>query len=291
LLPKVGLNIVPVTPDRLVEAAQVAERLGYDSVWSGEIIVSPFERQTAYHTGKAPFRSDTAFLEPFVALAAIATATTTVRLGTGIVVLPVRDPFLTARAIVTLDVLSGGRLEVGAGVGWMKDQSDIMRRAFSTRGLCMEEFLDVLDLLFTEDRPEYHGSFFDFPPVGFEPKPVQRPRPPLLLGGTSEVARRRAALRGDGYYGNAASPAIARDLLATMRAERAAAGVQGPFGYSAVSMRMPSAESLDELAEAGVERVVVTPWEAVDEGGARGKRVTIESIEAYAVAIGLEPRA
>lgn len=279
MIPKIGLNISPVRPEQAVAAAQLAERLGFESVWAGEIVVSPFERQSAYHNDKPPFRADSDFVEPFVLLAAIASATESIRLGTGVVVLPVRDPFLTARAIVTLDRLSGGRFELGAGVGWMRDQSDILRADFSQRGAVMEEFLDVLEQLFTEPRPEYHGRHFDFPPVGFEPKPSSMPR--LWLGGTSQAALSRAARRGDGYYGAAATPAAAADLLARLRELRSDQNVDGTFALSLIAMSAPSAADLEGYGGVGVERVVVTPWARRDDGTPRG-RITLDSIDQYA---------
>jgi probable F420-dependent oxidoreductase len=261
---RVGLNVVPVAPAALVDAARLAEELGFESVWSGEHVAVPFEMRSRYPGGKMPFAPDSMFVEPLVMLSHLAAVTTRVRLGVGIYLLPLRDPILAGRAIATLDVLSQGRLDLGIGVGWCEEEFRYVGRDFHKRGKLADELIDALGTLFNDPRPEFHGKFFDFGPIGFEPKPVQRPRPKLHVGGFGAHTLRRAALRGDGYYAGARSPEEVAANVAALRAEEKRVGrTLPPAQVSMISLGPPpDAGELAALASAGVERVVVTPWAA-----------------------------
>jgi probable F420-dependent oxidoreductase len=136
----------------------------------------------------------------------MAAVTTTVRLGTCIAVLPMHHPIHLARAIATLDVLSHGRVSVGTGVGMIEAEYEAVGEDFHTRGARLDEMIQVMDVLYRDPAPEFHGRFYDFPPSGFEPKPVQKPRPPLLIGGYGERALRRCVEVGDGWFGSGQAP-------------------------------------------------------------------------------------
>jgi probable F420-dependent oxidoreductase len=260
---KIGLNLVPVAPGRLVEVARAAEALGYESVWSGEHVALPVDADFSMYPGAEPvFLPDSVFLEPLVALSHIAAATHRIRLGVGILILALRDPLPAGRAIATLDVLSGGRLDLGIGVGWSAEEYRATGRDYATRGRRTDEMIDALDVLFTRGSPEFHGRFFDFPPIGFQPKPVQQPRPRFHIGGFAPAALDRAVTRGDGWYGAARSPEDARPVVAALRAKRAqTARADQPFEITLISLDEPPDRALIEgFADAGVDRIVVTPW-------------------------------
>jgi probable F420-dependent oxidoreductase len=287
---KVGLNIVWAKPEHVIEFAQTAEALGYESVWSGEHVSLPATPDwwrlfpaaeilgDAFTEDMVPFSPDSPFLDPMIVLAAIAAATERVRLGIGIYMLTLRDAVLVGRTIASLDVLSGGRLDLATGLGWTEDEYRFTGNNWKTRGKRCNELIRALRVLFEDERPEFHGEFFDFDPIGFEPRPIQRPLP-IHIGGGGPPAMRRAATLGNGWYGEAGPiPEIER-----LRAE--AGRADEPFEYSTIALGAPSTAELEELAAQGVHRVVVTPWigERVGEVGRDGLGV----IEQYARSVGL----
>ncbi|HWE69357.1 MAG TPA: TIGR03619 family F420-dependent LLM class oxidoreductase, partial [Acidimicrobiales bacterium] len=218
MTPGVGVNLSPVPADELAEAAELAEALGFESVWIGEHVIIPWEWTSAYpYADHPPLRPDFRFYDPFVALAHVGAVTSSILLGTGVVILPLRDPFLTARSMVTADLLSGGRLLLGLGAGWLQEEYDVLGRDFSSRGRRFDEALGVLDVLCTEERPEYHGTHFDLPAAAFEPKPGPHRRPPFLLGGASPAALRRVARHGDGWYGSRHPPSEVAEIVEGLR--------------------------------------------------------------------------
>jgi probable F420-dependent oxidoreductase len=252
----VGVNVVPLHPTALLEAGLLAEELGFESVWIGEHIIVPEAIESPYpHADRPPFGANTRFLEPIAALCSVAAVTSTIRLGTGVLVLPARDPFVTARSIVTADVLSGGRFELGVGVGWMRDEFRIMGMEFDNRVARMLEMIELFNELFTAEHPTFHGEFWKLPESGFEPKPIQKPRPPLLMGGISRAALRRTADHADGWIGPNLTAPEARefvDELVRLRGNRAPLRITVQAAIDA---------DLDEYSAAGVDRVIVVPWQ------------------------------
>ena len=281
-----GLNMVPVRLEQLTEVARRAEELGFESLWVGEHVLTPVELSYRYPgaTGKPPFVPDSRFPEPFATLAHLGAVTSTIRLGTGILILPLHPPVGIARSIATVDVLSGGRLSLGLGVGWMREEFDAAGQDFTTRGRRMDEMLQVLDLLFTAARPSCAGDYYQLPEMGVEPKPLQQPRPPFLVGGSSGAALRRAARYGDGWYGGQESPGQAATVVAELRRLRAGYGRDdGPFEITVLTGWGETfrPELVAAYEEAGVDRMVVTPW-------ARS-REALPAIEAFAEAAALSP--
>ncbi|HVX18819.1 MAG TPA: TIGR03619 family F420-dependent LLM class oxidoreductase [Acidimicrobiales bacterium] len=287
---KVGLNIVWAQPQHVVAFAQAAEELGYESVWSGEHVSLPATDDwwrsfpladvlgDAFTADMVPFEPTSPFLDPMIVLAHVAAATERVRLGIGIYMLTLRDAVLVGRTLATLDVLSGGRLDMATGLGWTADEYRFTGNDWSVRGKRCNELIRALRVLFESPAPEFHGDFFDFGPLGFEPKPLQRPLP-IHIGGGGPPALRRAAQLGDGWYGEThVIPEIER-----LRAEAGRADL--PFEYSTISLGTVSNEELAALAEQGVHRVVVTPWPGrrVGEVGLEG----LADIERYANEVGL----
>ena len=189
----------------LLEAAQRAEALGFDSVWAADRIVTPWRIDTpyAYNEDRRFFvPPDAPFLEPLTCLAYLAGGTSRITLGMSVLVLPYRHPLHWAKVATTLDHLSRGRFVLGVGVGWMVEEFAALGRAdvFAQRGAVSDEQLRLVETLWTEPRPRFEGRFYRFDEVGFEPKPLQRPRVPIWVGGEGRAARRRAGRHGDAWF-------------------------------------------------------------------------------------------
>ena len=273
-----GLNFTPVYPAEMATLARAAEDAGFESLWIGEHVIVPFDGVP--EGDRRNFRADSRFVEPWVALSHLAAVTTTVRLGTCVVVLPMHSPFHLARAIGTADVLSGGRISVGVGSGNIEAEYVAVGEDWPTRGPRMDEMIAVMHALFNDDRPEFHGAHYDIAPSGFEPKPIQRPRPPLLIGGTGPAALRRAVEQGDGWFGGSPPPERATQIIGDLQRRRAEIG-KPPLeitlltGWSAGY----DPEVVAAYEVAGVDRLVVTPW-------TRSSRARV-GIEEFADAAGL----
>ncbi len=284
----VGINLVMAQPAAAVHLARCAEACGYDSVWSGEHVALNLDTDFSRYGPKRPYGPRSNFLEPMSLLAAVGQATTTVRLGTGILIAPLRDPVILARAVTTVDVLSGGRLDLGVGVGWNEHEFVNVGASFSDRGRRTDEMLEVFAVLFGEESPEFHGRFYDFGPIGFEPKPIQRPRPKTLIGGYSPAALRRAARYGDGWFGAGTADNVG-SIVNELRVELQRAGRGDvPFEILLTAIEgAPSRDDLERLADQGVDRVVMIPWGGDSpQMGTIGKNGTAE-LERYAESVGL----
>jgi len=190
-------------PEQLRTVAQRAEDLGYDHVWVSDHIILPKKVDSFYPyaaDGVATFKPDEPYYEPLAALNFIAGCTQRIRLGTHVLIIPYRNPVLTAKILSTLDVLSGGRLILGAGVGWMEEEFKAMGLdTYKERGAVTDEYLQIYKELWTKEDASFDGKYYQISDTGFEPKPVQKPHPPIWIGGHSGPAVRRAARYGDGW--------------------------------------------------------------------------------------------
>ena len=190
-------------PEQLRSVAQRAEDLGYDHVWVSDHIILPKKVDSFYPyaaDGVATFRPDEPYYEPLAALNFIAGCTQRVRLGTHVLIIPYRNPVLTAKILSTLDVLSGGRVILGAGVGWMEEEFQAMGLdTYKERGAVTDEYLQLYKELWTKESPSFNGKYYQISDSGFEPKPAQKPHPPVWIGGHTGPAIRRAAKYGDGW--------------------------------------------------------------------------------------------
>lgn len=261
---KIGLNIISMKANELVAAALLADELGYDAIWYGEHILLP--HGTTFPAEPQPYGPQE-LLDVFVLLGHLAGRTRRIRLATGIVMLPLRAPVLAARQILGVDVLSGGRLDLAVGLGWHPDEYAAAGTDMKTRGARLDEMLELINALFQPGDTAFKGKYYSVPNTPFDPKPVQKPRPPFLIGGGSEAALRRAA-RWDGWYGVCASPEHAEQSMAQINAYRREYGRENePFEFVLVFYQggpagcAPSRDELDKYAKLGVERVVVTPWD------------------------------
>jgi probable F420-dependent oxidoreductase len=275
---KIGIPLFRIRPEQAQAVARRAERLGFESVWMPEHLVFPARIASRYPyapDGVAPVTPETPILDPLILLAYVAAATSTIRLGTNIYILPLRHPLLTARTAITLDVLSGGRLTLGVGVGWLEEEFEAVGVDFRSRGARARECARALRTLWTEPTPEFHGRYFSFGPVKFEPKPVQRPGIPIVFGGETDTALERAAALGDGWYGVGHTPATAAARVRRLRALLAAARRADARFEITVSHRAPdlSHDDVAGYADAGVDRVVVLPWRRGREAEAGLERV------------------
>ena len=190
-------------PEQLRNVAQRAEALGYDHVWVSDHIILPKKVDSFYpyaEDGVATFKPNEPYYEPLSALNFIAGCTQRVRLGTHVLIIPYRNPVLTAKILSALDVLSGGRVILGAGVGWMEEEFQAMGLdTYKDRGAVTDEYLQVYKELWTKEDASFDGKYYQISDTGFEPKPVQKPHPPVWIGGHSGPAVRRAAKYGDGW--------------------------------------------------------------------------------------------
>jgi len=190
-------------PATLAAAAQQAETLGYESVWAADRIVIPWEIKTPYPYGEDRrfiVPPDRPFLEPLTCLAFLAGRTERIRLGISVLVLPYRHPLYWAKIATTIDSLSNGRFILGIGVGWMAEEFRALGVAFEERGAISDEQLGVVQALWSAEKPEFHGRYYQFRDIAFYPKPSQKPRIPIWVGGESIRARRRAARFGDAWF-------------------------------------------------------------------------------------------
>jgi len=187
--------------EAVVRVAQRAEQLGFDGVWVSDHIVIPQPEVDPFaHRFGDPTHIGSLIYEPLTVLAFVAACTTRIRLGTTVIILPYRNPLLTAKILSTIDVLSGGRVTAGVGVGWMEAEFAALGVPFQGRGGLSDEYIKAMIALWTEDRPAFHGEHVQFENIGFDPKPVQRPHIPVWIGGNSRSAIRRAARLGDGWH-------------------------------------------------------------------------------------------
>jgi probable F420-dependent oxidoreductase len=241
-------------PDALVRAAQTAEAAGFDSLWAGEHIVLPDPQ-----VPPSPMHPQDPALDSLLALTWAAACTTTIRLATGIVILPQRNPVVLAKQVATLDVLSGGRVMLGIGAGYLEPEFRAVGANFAERGAVTDEYLDAMRALWYDQHPAYHGRFADFAGIDAHPRPVQRPIP-LIAAGHSAPAYRRAVARAHGWYGYWLTPQQAAASLAGLAA--AADQVQRPAELGELEISVtPRGRMTPELAaqfaHAGVHRLVV----------------------------------
>jgi probable F420-dependent oxidoreductase len=200
-------------------------------------------------------------LEPFVALSFLASATKRIRLGTGVLLVPQRNPVYTAKSVSSLDWLSGGRVELGVGVGWLREEFASLGVPWERRGDRTRSYLGVMRSLWRDEVSQYKDEFYELAPCRQFPKPVQKPNPPVLFGGESDAALARVAEIGDGWYGFNLTPATAKERLAQLdtRLSRAGRRRNDVRIYATPAWREPlTPETAARFAELGVDQVIVS---------------------------------
>ena len=206
--------------EKIARVARRAEELGYDSLWVSDHIIFPTELRSPYPyspDGKLPLDPTNPLLEPFTVLSYAAAVTKAVKLGTSVVIVPYRDPIVTAKIVSSLDVLSNGRFIFGVGVGWLDEEFRVLRQNMKDRAAQTKEALLSMKACWTQEDPEFHGKFFDFSGIKFAPKPKQKPHPPIWFGGNSSPALKRAVELGDGWHGVWMTPEEVADTAKTLR--------------------------------------------------------------------------
>jgi probable F420-dependent oxidoreductase len=240
------------------------EERGFESLWLPEHVVLFDQYQSSYPyspDGKMPGGADTGVLEPLMALSYVAAVTDRVKLGTAICLIPQRNPVYTAKQVADLDLLSGGRAVLGVGIGWLREEFEALNVPFAHRGRRTDEYLQVIKSLWTEETSSFEGELYQLPACRMYPKPVQSPHPPVVVGGESRAAMRRAARHGQGWLSFNRLPEQCLPALGELDAELAEVGRsrQDPdFAVSVCPYFQPvSAGSIEEYHAAGVDRLVV----------------------------------
>ena len=258
----VGIS-VPL-PAYLVDVgamARTAEALGFESFWCAEHPFIP-----VHTTSRFPGTADgvipeaySHFIDPFVALARASGTTSRIKLATGIVLVPERHPLLLAKEVSTLDLFSGGRFLFGIGAGWLREETQLMGGDFDHRWGQTRESILAMKELWTKPEAEFHGKFYDFPPVRSNPKPAQKPHPPVLLGGDAPRVLERVVAWGDGWLPNRVTPVELREKRATLDRLAKEAG-RDPAAIS-ISVHGQSADRdlITRFHDAGATRVIVRP--------------------------------
>jgi probable F420-dependent oxidoreductase len=258
----VGIS-VPL-PAYLVDVgamARTAEALGFESFWCAEHPFIP-----VHTTSRFPGTADgvipeaySHFIDPFVALARASGTTSRIKLATGIVLVPERHPLMLAKEVSTLDLFSGGRFLFGIGAGWLREETQLMGGDFDHRWGQTRESILAMKELWTKPEAEFHGKFYDFPPVRSNPKPVQKPHPPVLLGGDAPRVLERVVAWGDGWLPNRVTPVELREKRATLDRLAREAG-RDPAAISISVHGQPADRDLiARLHDAGATRVIVRP--------------------------------
>ncbi len=254
-----GINYGACADIRVAAAvARAAESAGFDSIWTAEHVVLPDPQ-----VPPSPVPAMVPFLDPAVSLAALAQHTERILLGTGIIILPQRNPLVLAKEMASVDVVSGGRLLFGVGIGYLEPEFRALGVPFDDKGARTVDFLRAIRAMWTEEKPAYDGRFVSFSGINAFPRPVQKPHPPIVFGGHTRAAFARAVEHAAGWYG------FALDLAATQRcteglSEASTRHVRGAgLGRLEISITpppgLPDLETARRYAELGVDRLILLP--------------------------------
>jgi len=255
-----------------LDICRTAEAAGFESIWGGEHVILPTTIESKYPytaDGKIPAEPDTPIPDPLIWLAFAAAAAPTLRLGTCILIVPQRNPLVLAKELATLDQLSGGRVELGIGVGWLKEEFDALGVPWERRGARNDEYIAAMRALWAGPHAEFHGEFVDFAPVTCSPRPVQSSIP-ILVGGDTEAAIQRAVRIADGYFPGEGDAGRLGELIGRVRTAADKAGrdplsieINAMFGFQ---MADPVA-GVEQLAAIGVGRVMIPAFFFAGPGG------------------------
>ena len=261
---KLGLSFAnagpAAEPAHATAIARKAEEVGFDSLWTVEHVVVPagYESEYPYNrSGKMAGGEDAAIPDPLVWLAYVAAVTQRIHLATGILILPQRSPLYTAKEVATLDVLSGGRVILGVGIGWLREEFEALRVPFEGRGRRTDEYVAALRTLWAEDNPTFSGEHVAFSDARMWPKPVRR-SVPIVVGGHADSSARRAGRIGDGYFPGRAGADDLERLVGIARQSAEEAG-RDPRALEITAGGRPTPENIERLASLGVSRLIVPP--------------------------------
>lgn len=254
------------TPDGAAAVGRAAEDAGFESLWAVEHVVVPAGYESEYpydKSGRMPGGESVDIPDPFVWLTFVAARTSTIRLGTGILILPQRNPLIVAKEAATLDQLSGGRFLMGVGVGWLREEFEALGVPFTERGARTDDHIEAMRALWSQDQADHDGRFTSFSKAISRPKPT-RGSIPIIVGGHSEPAARRAGRLGDGFFPGRGDTERLRHLLDVMRASAEEAGRDpDEIEITAGTPAIFAEDAVEQLgrfeAELGIDRVIVPP--------------------------------
>jgi probable F420-dependent oxidoreductase len=252
--------VAPVEEGEFAAAfAQLAEEHGFESIWVVEHVVMAVEYRSVYPydaSGRSPFTADVAQPDPLVWLSYVAAATRRIRLATGVLILPQRNPLILAKELASLDRLSGGRVELGVGMGWVREEAEALGTSFDNRSRRADEYVTAMRTLWREPVASFKGEFVNFERVVSRPKPVQPGGVPIIVGGHTKAAARRAGRWGDGFFPLGVSPEKLASLRAVMR-ESACRHGRDPSAIGITCVGAADLQSAEFYGGQGVERMVV----------------------------------
>jgi probable F420-dependent oxidoreductase len=274
---RIGLFLPSVsplaTPEFLEACGEAAEESGITSVWVGEHVVFFDEYESKYpyaDDGRVGLPPESGLLGLFETLTYLAACTDELRLGTAVCLVPQRNPVYTAKSVATLDWLSGGRVDFGIGVGWLREEFEALDEPFDQRGARTDEYVEVMRTLWRDDMSSHEGPHYTLPSCRMFPKPVQTPNPPVYVGGETDVALRRVAKLADGWHGFNHTPQSAAECVG--RIERALNDVgrsRADIDITVCSYLQPVEPALlPGYRDAGVDQLVLTAF-AGDPAGMR----------------------
>jgi probable F420-dependent oxidoreductase len=251
-----GMNMRPcVTPEAIAAVARAAEAAGFESFWGGEHIALPDPP-----TPSTPMPPRTVFVDLCATIAFAAAHTRTLRFGTGIMILPLRNPVVLAKQLASIDVMSGGRLIFGVGISNIEPEYKAVGMPFDHKGKRAEEAIAVMKALWSMERAQFRGRFFSLDGVRAEPRPIQKPHPPIIFGGKSTYAFSRTARLGDGWFGYGLDFEKTANCISGIRAACEAHGRS--FDQIEISVAPKAELDLDlahRYAELGVQRLIISP--------------------------------
>ena len=268
----------PIDPAAL---AQLAERLGFESFWAQEHAIAPVRVESSsrvFSDGQVP-----GFTDPVVVLSRCSAVTSRILLGTATLLPAEHNPIILAKALATLDLLSGGRLQVGIGAGWLREEAEIMGVDFDHRWTQVREAAQLMKALWTQDEAEFHGRYYDIPPVRCEPKPLQSPHPPILLGGTAKNVLKRVVAWGDGWIPHWVTIPEVAEARRRLDDLADAAGRDPRSLTISIYSDEQDLDTVSRLHDAGADRVVVRLPEvesvdaAADEANAIAEQLGLPS--------------
>jgi probable F420-dependent oxidoreductase len=248
--------------------ASKVEELGFESFWCAEHPFIPVQSKSRFPgstDGVIP-ESYRHFIDPFVALARASGVTSRIKLGTGIVLVPERHPLVLAKEISTLDLFSGGRFLFGIGAGWLREETELMGGDFDHRWSQVRESILAMKQLWTKTEAEFHGKYYDFPPVYSYPKPTQKPHPPVILGGGAKNVLQRVVAWGDGWLPNRITPDELRQSRTTLDKLAREAGRDPSSITISVHGQPADRDLIRRLLDSGANRVIVRPPTVKTEG-------------------------
>ncbi|MEA2625440.1 MAG: hypothetical protein QOD06_1485 [Candidatus Binatota bacterium] len=260
-----------VFPEGLAHLARTAEESGIESIWTVEHVVIPVGYQSPYpysSSGKIPGPENVSIPDPLLPLAFAAAVTTRLRLATGVMILPQRHPAYVAKEVATLDVLSGGRAVLGVGVGWLQEEFDTVGVPFAERGARTNESIRAIRSLWQDSPEPFDGRFYKWGPVESNPKPLQKPGVPIVIGGHTEAAARRAARLGDGFFPARGDLKTLPGLLAVLQHECARSGRKPEEIEITTGGGLVDVDAVRRYEDLGVSRLVLPP-PAYDPDGLR----------------------